>query len=487
MITKKTKGFFLILLMTGVLFASLSTLSVSFAETTSTWDPSLGWDFQCHTHTHPNLQGLTAVEIQWEMEQVDAAFQAQGYSPPNHHAYPYGDYDDDVKAVIAEYRLNGRMVWGFMMNYPIVDWYEVKAAQLKRTTSWNRITGWVEDCIADQALLHIFTHEVSESADQYGCKPEKLAQVLDHLLEKQNAGLLEIVTMAEAYDYWSTATEGKAMVVVSFDDAYETDYTTVFPMFQERGLKGTSYIVTSWIGEPDYLTWEMIDEMRGGTHTPKPDFTLTANDIAFTPEAPSEGEEVTISATIHNTGDEGANNIVVDFYDGQPSVENLIGSDTIPSIDVGASAVASTSWTTIAGNHDIFVVIDPNNAISESNENNNEASKPLTIGGGGSVLHVENIDMSWSSQSKFYTAYATITIVDDNDSPTEGATVYGSWSGAYTGDVSGVTNASGQVTLHSRKVKDGGTFTFTVTDVVQSGSTYEPSKNVETSDSITCP
>jgi peptidoglycan/xylan/chitin deacetylase (PgdA/CDA1 family) len=277
------------------------------------------------------------------------------------------------------------------------------------------------------------------------------------------------------------------MVVVSFDDAYETDYTTVYPMFQERGLKGTSYIVMSWIGEPNYLTWDMIDEMRGGTYTHKPDLTLTVDDITFTPSAPAEGETVTISTTIHNIGDEAANNILVDFYDGQPSVENLIGSDTITSIDNGTSAVASTSWTAVAGNHDIFVVADPNNAISESNENNNEASKPLIIGGSGSVLHVENIDMSWSTQGPFFKAYTTITIVDDNNAPIEGASVYGSWSGAFTGDVLGVTNASGQVTLQSGKVKNGGTFTFTVTEVVQAGSIYDPSKNVETSDLITCP
>jgi hypothetical protein len=165
----------------------------------------------------------------------------------------------------------------------------------------------------------------------------------------------------------------------------------------------------------------------------------------------------------------------------------LIGSDTIPSLDIGASAVVSTSWTAVTGNHDLFVGVDPNNAISESNENNNAASKPLNIGGGGSVLHVENIAMSWSSQGPFFRAYATITIVDDNNDPIEGVTVYGSWSGAFTGDVSGVTNASGQVTVQSGKVKGGGTFTFSVTDVVQVGSTYDPSQNVETSDSITCP
>ena len=102
-------------------------------------------------------------------------------------------------------------------------------------------------------------------------------------------------------------------------------------------------------------------------------------------------------------------------------------------------------------------------------------------------MHVANIDMSWSTQGPFYRAHAAITIVDDYDLPVEGASVYGSWSGAYVGDVSGTTTTDGTVTLDSGKIKNGGTFTITVTDVVKSGWTYDPAKNVETSDTITCP
>jgi hypothetical protein len=102
-------------------------------------------------------------------------------------------------------------------------------------------------------------------------------------------------------------------------------------------------------------------------------------------------------------------------------------------------------------------------------------------------MHVANIDMSWSTQAVFYRAHATVTIVDVSSLPVEGALVYASWSGAYSGDVSGTTDAAGTVTLDSGKVKNGGTFIFTVTDVVKSGWTYDPSSNIETTDSITCP
>ena len=88
--------------------------------------------------------------------------------------------------------------------------------------------------------------------------------MLDYLVEKRDAGNLTVMTMAEAYDDWTTPGEHEATVVVSFDDANDSDYTTVYPMFKARGLKGTSYIVTSFIDTPDHLTWPQIANMTAG-------------------------------------------------------------------------------------------------------------------------------------------------------------------------------------------------------------------------------
>ncbi|UCH33057.1 MAG: subtilisin, partial [Armatimonadota bacterium] len=71
-----------------------------------------------------------------------------------------------------------------------------------------------------------------------------------------------------------------------------------------------------------------------------------------------------------------------------------------------------------------------------------------------------------------------------------GATVSGHWSGATSDSDVGLTDAAGQVTLESNKVKaatSGTTFTFTVDTVALAGRTYDPASNVETSDSITVP
>jgi hypothetical protein len=105
----------------------------------------------------------------------------------------------------------------------------------------------------------------------------------------------------------------------------------------------------------------------------------------------------------------------------------------------------------------------------------------------GGVMHVASIVMSGTKTGPKWKANAAVTIVDANNAAVSGATVYGHWSGAWTGDVSGTTGTDGKVTLSSGSVTGGGTFTFTVTNVVKTDWTYDPSKNVETSDTITLP
>ena len=115
------------------------------------------------------------------------------------------------------------------------------------------------------------------------------------------------------------------------------------------------------------------------------------------------------------------------------------------------------------------------------------------------TMHVSKIDMSsnevTAGRNTFYTAIATAYIIDANSDPTnpipvEGATVSGIWSDATTDSDTGITDASGKVSMISDKVKNpasGTKFTFTVDNVIKDGWTYDPTANVETSNSITVP
>ena len=108
------------------------------------------------------------------------------------------------------------------------------------------------------------------------------------------------------------------------------------------------------------------------------------------------------------------------------------------------------------------------------------------------AMHVHSIDMSLGTKTAGWNIFthgiAQVTIVDAGGAAVRGAIVKGHWSNATTDVDTGITDATGQVTLKSKKVKnapDGTTFTFTVDNVVLSGWTYEPGINVVTGNSTT--
>ncbi|NUM47534.1 MAG: Ig-like domain-containing protein, partial [Anaerolineales bacterium] len=103
---------------------------------------------------------------------------------------------------------------------------------------------------------------------------------------------------------------------------------------------------------------------------------------------------------------------------------------------------------------------------------------------GSTQMHVSDIAMSvGTTGSNRNFGQAVVTIVDPNNVPVSGATVFGTFSGDSSGAVSGVTNANGQVTLTSPVKKNGVNWTFCVTNVTKSGWTYNAGANVETCDS----
>jgi subtilase family serine protease len=72
---------------------------------------------------------------------------------------------------------------------------------------------------------------------------------------------------------------------------------------------------------------------------------LTVSSISFSKPMPKEGESVTITATVKNTGLDSASNIIVRFFSGDPSSGGTqIGTDQIiPSLAIGASSQAAIS------------------------------------------------------------------------------------------------------------------------------------------------
>ena len=128
------------------------------------------------------------------------------------------------------------------------------------------------------------------SGDAYAVPADEFRRQLDYLTENGYT----TITMLE----FVKASKGKFTlpekpIILTFDDGYKDNYTTMLPLLEERGMKATVFMVTNDIGTEGYLTWEDLRDMqdRGleiGSHT--------ANHLPLTELSPQkQDEEVRLS------------------------------------------------------------------------------------------------------------------------------------------------------------------------------------------------
>jgi subtilase family serine protease len=93
------------------------------------------------------------------------------------------------------------------------------------------------------------------------------------------------------------------------------------------------------------------------------------NIVTWNPTTFCDGESVTFNATIKNNG---TGNTSRTFYNTFYIDGSSIGSKLVNGLSAGSSVFVTLTWTATPGIHSIKVKADTNNAVSESNETNNE-------------------------------------------------------------------------------------------------------------------
>ena len=112
-------------------------------------------------------------------------------------------------------------------------------------------------------MYHLIMEEPFNSAEGLFVRPSDFAAQLDEIVASGADTLF-------ADEYRLTVDPS---VIITFDDGYEDNYTTAYPMLKERGLKATIFLITDLIDTEGYLTRGQIREMaesgliRFGCHT----------------------------------------------------------------------------------------------------------------------------------------------------------------------------------------------------------------------------
>lgn len=121
------------------------------------------------------------------------------------------------------------------------------------------------------------------------------------------------------------------------------------------------------------------DSTSAGTYTLE---TCRNSDLAIAPAditTSGRAETTAISATVRNIGGSEAPNVAVRFLVNGAQV----GTDQVVTVPAGGSATASVGWNTkgLRGDFVITVVVDPSDAVPETDESNNSATKLVTVKG----------------------------------------------------------------------------------------------------------
>jgi len=159
------------------------------------------------------------------------------------------------------------------------------------------------------------------------------------------------------------------------------------------GVDSSETVSTSWIATAGYNNISIeIDPTNGipeWNETNNIAFTsisflpdLIATSLSLSDNETVLGESIIISAEIGNFGAADANGIQVEFFDGNPYINGtLIDTATIEidNIPIGGTYTSLIVWTPPLGIHQVFVIVDRENRIAESNEINNALYDELVI------------------------------------------------------------------------------------------------------------
>lgn len=119
-------------------------------------------------------------------------------------------------------------------------------------------------------VLILEYHKVNDTdSDEYTTRTKDFMNQMEYLSE-QGYKTISLMDFVKAEKYKEKLPDKS--VILTFDDGYEDSYTNVMPILAEHGMKGTVFVITNYIGEKGYLTWDQLKTMQQlnielGSHT----------------------------------------------------------------------------------------------------------------------------------------------------------------------------------------------------------------------------
>jgi len=153
---------------------------------------SLGIEIASHTKSHPLLTRLSDEAVGNELRQSRRALEAMFGREVTSFVYPYGDYDNRVRRLVAEAGYSvARSITPGTVNLAERP-YDLSSSEVRKTTSLGAVQGW----IAKKPVQILFFHRIVASPGNYtDWSRSRFAELLDWLEERN----VQVVTLQDLY------------------------------------------------------------------------------------------------------------------------------------------------------------------------------------------------------------------------------------------------------------------------------------------------
>ena len=242
-----------------------------------------------------------------------------------------------------------------------------------------------------------------------------------------------------------------------------------------------------------------ISSGGGDTPTPTatvpPGATMHVGDLDGSSTIVGSRWSANVQITVHSAGESPMSNATVNgaWSNGTTGsgscITNASGQCTITRSDIRSTvndvtftvtSVTHSSNAYLPGsNHDPDGDSDGTSALVSQQGGPQPTATPTSTPSPGSNVHVGDIDGAGTPGiGSRWNAEVAFTVHTSGEVPVAGATVSGSWSNGTSGLASCVTNAAGQCSVNKNNIRGSiSSVTFTVTNVVSSGNTYDSGAN----------
>ncbi|HUI45032.1 MAG TPA: polysaccharide deacetylase family protein [Nitrospirota bacterium] len=123
-----------------------------------------GWEIMSHTVSHPNLQSLTAAQIESEFSRSKEALEKLGVTVHN-VVYPYNKNNELVRQIAAKYYRSGRG-GAYAVNTAMTDPYYLKSFPYKHDLAG--MEGHIDKAYTERSWIIVYQHETDIKVDIAG-------------------------------------------------------------------------------------------------------------------------------------------------------------------------------------------------------------------------------------------------------------------------------------------------------------------------------